>query len=182
MVFRPILRGLVGVCSRNGKNRTFVPICLRCIRSLRTPALNSGEVERPGRCYPAAVLVEPAIACFGRFESLDSLATTSAILEKPLLEIQRLSCRGLAYDFFRFLSRPSVEPETGKWADGDLPCRCHRLVDAVNALAHRRSILAEAQYTFLYISISYSARNPHYVQSPKGRFPLCSPNCSGSQS
>ncbi len=24
------------------------------------------DMERPGRCYPAAVLVEPAIACFGR--------------------------------------------------------------------------------------------------------------------
>jgi hypothetical protein len=57
-------------------------------------------MERPGRCYPAAVLVEPAIACFGRFDSLDSRTTTSAILGKPSLEIQ--SSRGLAYDFFPF--------------------------------------------------------------------------------
>jgi hypothetical protein len=28
-------------------------------------------MERPGRCYPAAVLVEPAIACFGRVSTGD---------------------------------------------------------------------------------------------------------------
>ena len=33
-------------------------------------AMSSEEVERPGRCYPAAVLVEPAIAYFGRLKAL----------------------------------------------------------------------------------------------------------------
>jgi len=44
--------------------------------------MSSEEVERPGRCYPAAVLVEPAIACFGR------VGDKRVILEKPSLEIQ----------------------------------------------------------------------------------------------
>jgi hypothetical protein len=39
------------------------------------------DMERPGRCYPAAVLVEPAIACFGRLRLLYMLMPVSSIFE-----------------------------------------------------------------------------------------------------
>ncbi len=45
-------------------------------------------VERPGRCYPAAVLVEPAIACFGRVRALVRVGDQRVILEMPLPEFQ----------------------------------------------------------------------------------------------
>jgi hypothetical protein len=45
-------------------------------------------VERPGRCYPAAVLVVPAIACFGRLRLLYVLGTVAVILKKASPESQ----------------------------------------------------------------------------------------------
>ncbi len=45
------------------------------------------RLERPGRCYPAAVPVEPVIAYFGRFVLLTE---TAAILEQALPESQML--------------------------------------------------------------------------------------------
>jgi len=38
-----------------------------------------GVVERPGRCYPAAVPVEPAIACFGRVKTLHVLGIGGSV-------------------------------------------------------------------------------------------------------
>jgi hypothetical protein len=53
-----------------------------------------GVVERPGRCYPAAVLVEPAIACFGRVRALCVLWINRGILQEHLPESQSSATTG----------------------------------------------------------------------------------------
>ena len=48
-------------------------------------------MERPGRCYPAAVLVEPAIACFGRLRLLYILTPISSIfLRSAQIVVQQM--------------------------------------------------------------------------------------------